>query len=209
MRLFTMAWSAVVAVASGGFAFGGVVHRDLPDVNLYQNSFSLDLNEDAEPDVNFGLVTYERRREMPPFDVVGYFSILFAGTAEDGDIVGVGEWVDYEEPVADVLSYGQLIGPESRYTRIPTDHDGGVAVAGTNEIIGGGGKFGTGYMGLKFDINGAIHYGWAHIREGYFLTDCAYETRANTPILAGAVPEPALISLVAPVLLLLRRRSRA
>ena len=51
----------------------------------------------------------------------------------------------------------------------------------------------TRYLGLKFVIQGQVHYGWAHLSVhftwpsylGVVLTGYAYETTPNTPIVAG------------------------
>jgi hypothetical protein len=68
----------------------------------------------------------------------------------------------------------------------------------------GGGSFGTysfgdwfdnqdQYLGLRFEIDGEIHYGWARLTVGWehkyhvnaLLTGYAYETEPNTQIIAG------------------------
>jgi len=70
------------------------------------------------------------------------------------------------------------------------------------------------YMGVELDIGGSTHYGWIHIFNGGLgsvgeIYDWAYETRANTPIFAGAVPEPSCFSLcVLGILLMFTRRSK-
>ena len=51
------------------------------------------------------------------------------------------------------------------------------------------------YLGLKFDINGEVHFGWARLSVTCFtpgaarvlLTGYAYETVANQPILTGQI----------------------
>jgi hypothetical protein len=50
------------------------------------------------------------------------------------------------------------------------------------------------YLGLKFMINGEVHYGWARLTVGkrlshIVLTGYAYETIANRPIKAGQTSE--------------------
>lgn len=57
------------------------------------------------------------------------------------------------------------------------------------------------YIGLEFAYGGGMHYGWMRIDSpspdvayGQLL-DWAYETSPNTPILAGAVPEPGTMTL--------------
>jgi hypothetical protein len=52
------------------------------------------------------------------------------------------------------------------------------------------------YTGLQFQLGGRTHYGWVRVgapiagANGGWIYDYAYETRPDTPILAGAVPEP-------------------
>jgi hypothetical protein len=66
------------------------------------------------------------------------------------------------------------------------------------------------YAGLQFNLQDGTHYGWARIsvptwRDGYWdpfdpnggwLYGYAWETRPDTPIMAGAVPEPAIWALL-------------
>ncbi len=72
-----------------------------------------------------------------------------------------------------------------------------------------------GYTGIEFLIEGQAHYAWIRVgapfegAHGGYIYDYAYETRVNTPILAGAVPEPctaAFLLLGALALLAGRRR---
>jgi hypothetical protein len=73
----------------------------------------------------------------------------------------------------------------------------------------------SGFLGLKFVVNGETHYGWARISQtgGPSIRGYAYETVPNQPILTGAttgpadaavshppvlpVPQPASLSLLA------------
>jgi len=62
------------------------------------------------------------------------------------------------------------------------------------------------YIGFRFGEEGAWNYGWLHINilggwEGY-VSGWAYETELNTPIRAGAIPEPASAVLLAGALAL-------
>jgi hypothetical protein len=70
----------------------------------------------------------------------------------------------------------------------------------------------TAFMGIQFQIGSDWHYGWARIRGGVagpsddgqefylnppgWILDWAYETRPDTPIFAGAVPEPSTWALL-------------
>jgi len=59
------------------------------------------------------------------------------------------------------------------------------------------------FAALRFQIAGEAHYGWIRVGapivgiNGGWIYDFAYETRANTTILAGAgIPEPATSALI-------------
>jgi hypothetical protein len=64
------------------------------------------------------------------------------------------------------------------------------------------------YAGIRLDVAGNLYYGWMHIQNfgGNWgqISDWAYETSPNTPILAGAVPEPSSAALLAVGMLSLR-----
>ncbi|MCL4790015.1 MAG: hypothetical protein KJ070_25075 [Verrucomicrobia bacterium] len=86
----------------------------------------------------------------------------------------------------------------------------------------------TAFMGIQFQIGSDWHYGWVRIRGGVagpsddgqqfylnppgWILDWAYESRADTPVFAGAVPEPSagiLAGLGFVVLLIQRWRKLA
>ncbi len=65
--------------------------------------------------------------------------------------------------------------------------------------------FGSGYMGFTLSRPDGLHYGWMQIDTNVPNPSCAdiyvrswaYETAPDTAILAGAVPEPATLALLA------------
>lgn len=72
-----------------------------------------------------------------------------------------------------------------------------------DHVIPDGDFYGTtAFMGIHFQIGAAWHYGWVRLRGDEFLApqsailDWAYELRPDTPILAGAVPEPSTWALL-------------
>jgi hypothetical protein len=61
---------------------------------------------------------------------------------------------------------------------------------------------GTNYIGVNLQLTDGSHYGWLRIVSdsgdaGGIILDWAHETQPNTPILAGAVPEPSTWTLLA------------
>lgn len=59
-----------------------------------------------------------------------------------------------------------------------------------------------GYVGFKFDIDGSTHYGWAQIDvslspQEAVISGYAYESTPETGIVAGEIPEPASLALLA------------
>jgi hypothetical protein len=61
------------------------------------------------------------------------------------------------------------------------------------------------YMGVRFQINGKAHYGWARLSVNYSpivakLTGYAYETIANKPIIAGETKGPDVVTVQDPSL---------
>lgn len=71
------------------------------------------------------------------------------------------------------------------------------------------------YMGIEFHIDNAVHYGWINIdiHEDYpygRIYGWAYESYPDTPIIAGAIPEPnTLLLLLAGGIGLLFLKSRS
>lgn len=71
-----------------------------------------------------------------------------------------------------------------------------------------GGFFGDGYLGVSFNIEESTHYGWieiSHDRDGVrrspddlylYIHGWAWEAEADTPIIAGAIPEPSSAMLL-------------
>ena len=69
------------------------------------------------------------------------------------------------------------------------------------------------YLPIDFDLSDGVHYGWVRFQtNGFFgFQDWAYESEPNTPIAAGAVPEPGtwvLLSSGIFAVQILRRKSK-
>jgi len=91
------------------------------------------------------------------------------------------------------LTPGFGIGPTMVGKNFATAGYNGGSLTQAGHAVGGL-IFGTQEVGFRFNISGQIHYGWADITlasQALIIDDWAYESTANTPITAGAVPEPA------------------
>ena len=74
----------------------------------------------------------------------------------------------------------------------------------------------TDYVGVRFLAGGEVHYGWVEVEvpfdgfPGGYIKRYAWESEPNTPITAGALPEPSrTLLLLFGILPLLHRRRRA
>ncbi len=128
----------------------------------------------------------------------------------------VGTNVNHTRGNASALRAGVLIGPALQF--LPNSK--GILLAGAGEHLSNSGhkisstfqgQFANGgkgvtnrYLGLKFLIDGEVHYGWARITIGRtsLLTGYAYETEPNVAILTGALAAvPAKMESAAPATL--------
>jgi len=121
------------------------------------------------------------------------FDVLNANAAAGNGVVGKRGFLSI--PYAFVLGRGSGVGPMKPFS--------GQLMASSNMgTLGRWLNVNGGYLGLRFDINGKIHYAWArlnvHLTNGVFealLTGYAYETIPNKPIIAGKTEGPEEVSL--------------
>lgn len=140
-------------------------------------SVPLDLNQDGTTDF---FINATARQSI---DQSGGTSLIFAKPAGGNGVVGYGG-------SAAALVAGQPVGSARKFS--------GELMASLFTFIGTEFRFRgkwanvvNRYLGLKFQIDGQTHYGWARLTlQGKIplratLTGYAYETTANTPIIAG------------------------
>ena len=107
---------------------------------------------------------------------------------------------------ASALVAGAQIGPKQHFTNINTSMAHFYTYSGRVTTSSGPWKnVKNRYLGLKFQIKGKTHYGWARLsatmhRNGIFgisalLTGYAYETVPNKPIIAGKTKGPDTVTV--------------
>jgi len=209
-----LAFASAVLLASGMAALsqGTIVYSRMPlnivppefpwDAEGYRafegilepGSISVDINADGQDDYSFSWGMDFEMTCLGDNKAVGYFltsweraraSALPADTVIDSSMSPVAWIGNQDSPSGLLLSSWRDIG----------DPD----FMGIGEFAG----VESAYVGLQLQINGNTHYGWIRlgapvpIFNGGWIYDFAYETLPDTPILAGAVPEPSSCGLCA------------
>jgi hypothetical protein len=190
-RLNSYALAASVAgvgmLALARSAEAKIVYRAAHRVINPHDSFRLDLNHDGVTDFTFKNYTYCNTDQC-------FFKLVEkAATGNSVEGIARGSFL----PLASALNRGARIGGRGRFYN-------GIAIL-AYAYYGGGGSFATGkwvnvtnrYLGLRFQVNGKTHYGWARLSVQVNktlvtskLTGYAYETVSNKPIIAGKTEGP-------------------
>lgn len=182
----------------------------IPMFSTWGGALVVDMNGDGQPDVGFydddtafhiyGIGS-TRVLTYPPtgLDINSFLPVLAAGTQ-----------IGATPPNGSLIWRGVTLLPPNGQ---PYSASYNFAV---NTGYGGYWQGVEGYTGVEFYIGADPYYAWFRIgapfigTHGGYIYDYAYETRANTPIFAGQVPEPsalALFTVTGIVLLILRRRT--
>lgn len=180
--------SYATAASLGAFGFaqaanGAIVYTDIPDATAIQGQ-TLYINLDGVGYNEFAVAAHTNSIRVNPYNI---------GTQDSKTLTSGTYYVDS-------FAAGALIGPEAKEA-------GGARFAGRQagpyfySFVGV-----DKYVGLKWDVGaGDFLYGWAQVdvTSDNFgtatLSGFAYETQANTPIVAGAtgIPEPSSLALLA------------
>jgi hypothetical protein len=142
----------------------------------------IDFNHDGIPDVSFFLSSSNYKvidralagRPSPGGGIIGYKGQFFsyASAFKAGAVIG---------------SKGNFIGAEPLLCRTEINHYDGYSTFSAGAWRNSRGR----YLGVRFLINGEIHYGWIRLSVSAprkleaVVTGYAYETVANQPIRAG------------------------
>ena len=140
--------------------------------------FALDINNDGVPDFTLTVIG------------VDHTTLLLCDLDTPGNALETQRFGGYE-PAA--FPAGAPIGPAQNFTSNTTY--GGVFMAAffVYSMTESWGPWNTQYkryLGMKFLVDGEVHYGWArltidHFGRNFVLQGYAYETEANTKIIAG------------------------
>jgi hypothetical protein len=181
------------ALVPGQEALATVVYTDPADIEVFDSSFGLDLNDDDTVDFT---ITHVFGVSLP--FLFGDLSVTGTGT---NGVVGfydsVGERtfasaLDGSQVIAGNLTFQSNAEMASASKKIKVDEDVDGPWAGANN------KF----LGLRFDIGGSDHFGWARLSVGEdasaTIHDWAYESVAGASIHAlAAVPESGSLGVLA------------
>lgn len=194
--LYTLAASAagVGMLALAHPAQAEIVYTKANESLDIPNIYPIDLNNDGKPDMQFDFGT--AATSGGGTEGITLSRASYAPASNGVAVSVVGEFTD-----AQALPAGKGIGPSRQfaggglifdrsYDRF--SHKGAWAGQWANQGKGLNNR----YAGVKFIINGEVHYGWIRIsvntsgeNVNTTMTGYAYETIANKPIIAGATKE--------------------
>jgi len=164
--------------------FGQAITHTVPSQPLYYgavvNSLDIDVNGDGTPD--FKLLMDGAEVDLAPLAD----NVLIAVPEPPPDL---GSWV---APLNGGTTISSSLNPEFIWYGTNSDQFGSALIVACVNI-GCLGFFQNGtdaYAGIRLDTDGTFRYGWIHIQSFGLnfgqISDWAYETAPNTPILAGA-----------------------
>jgi hypothetical protein len=195
LNMYALATSAagVGVLALGPSADARVVYTPAHKKIAPNHTVSIDLNHDGKMDFrihdSFACTSFCEY-------IVGAITVIPA--RQGNEILG---YPGRSRNYASALNAGVHVGPNRRFSPGNKVMVSGGYDAGTNTM---GACFGPWknsqhrYLGLKFTVDGKIHYGWARLNETCakngsntaVLTGYAYETIANKPIITGRIRRP-------------------
>jgi len=206
LNMYALAASAagVGLVALSQPADAKIVYTSTHTQITPNHTIAVDLNHDGKIDFNIKDTWFSTTSVGE--DIVGSITVIPARKANE--IVG---YVQANFKWGSALAAGVKVGPKTPFSQ------------GTKEMVSGGYDAGTTtvgwcngpwknvqhrYLGLKFTIQGKIHYGWARLNETCakngentaLLTGYAYETVPNKAIITGKTKGPDVVTTQATTL---------
>ena len=198
-------WLNLIMCATADIVWSGDMYQ-----RAYHDLPALDLNQDGADDFVFNQVIYFGDEEIwiEPVDGQVVVDTLYGFIIPNGVPLK-----------ADIAIATDLNNPDVKWESAETFLFLQGTVMGNPDY---GGFFGDGYLGISFNVEGSTHYGWvemSHDRDGVrpspddpylYIHGWAWETEANTSIIAGAIPEPStgILTMIGSLALLQLARSR-
>jgi hypothetical protein len=208
LAAYLIAGGAAVAAAEEGRA--DIIYSGPQNISINQSSFALDLNGDGVTDYTFAnsqtFVTVGKPPNTMQQLQSASLTVTPSGSNEVAADTVTNKGVTTTTADASVLSFGTSL---SGLTFSNTSPQMAAAGKGAPKQPGNWTGVTDQFLGLRFDINGQQHYGWAELSVGSAanglpatLEGWAYDTTANEPIAAGQVapvlvPEPSSLALLA------------
>jgi len=157
---------------------------------------SLDLNNDGVPDFSFAMSSTLRFFSTTVIATTTHVKFLLKVVpGQTGNEAVQGQ----QAPTASAVPAGVKIGPQEKFA--PGDLYMAIKSCGISRCTRSSGtwpKVGYAYVGLKFLIDGQVHYGWARVKFPYpgligygepnyypSIYGYAYESTPNQPIVTG------------------------
>jgi hypothetical protein len=185
MYAFAATAAGVGVLALAKPAQGKIIYTSTHHVITQNHHYKLDLNHDGVAD--FNLSNYYNCGT--DFCAIWLYALPAAGNAVEGinGPVGLAQSCQPNDPmIASALRGGSRIGPKAPFC------GGMMANVGWVATFGKWWNVNNRYLGLKFQIKGKTHYGWARLNvkgSGVnitaTLTGYAYETIPGKSIIAG------------------------
>jgi hypothetical protein len=202
MRMYSLAAAASVsalALAQPAEAEIIITHKTIPVPVCFYPDFcpvSVDLNNDGITDLEFQIYTN--------FGGSGGRSYLSVKAIAGNAVIGQGKHLD--RGYVSALMRSAKIGPSAHFRGSAGEfylmEEEGCSFGTCYPPIGKwGGDHPNRFVGVKFKINGATHYGWVRVTvttstKRYYvsgtITEYGYETIANKPVYAGLAGNDAL-----------------
>jgi len=180
-----------LAIAGIAGAHGQIVYTDVnPDGHSSMSNVAIPIDLDQDMTREFDV------RLRGAVDLVIFVNSSLTGASVLGNPEG-GSLGNYRYPFA--LDYGAVIGPIASTTSSAWNNDITQTLVWNNCSLYGGDyaqwcDADDKYLGLRFQIAGQTHYGWARLSvhvgtgqlpEDWFLKDYAYNSVAGETIMAG------------------------
>ncbi len=188
LRNYSIAASGMASIA--GLMFASPANAEVVATKANQvlmgpiNVYQIDLNNDGTIDLKLFV---SNRTSYLGCGAWLYAADMGAYGAQSGNEVVVNE-----KGAAVPGKHGQIVGSSDHFAhsaRLNSAAGGGNSTQSNRESNGPWLKMYNRFLGVKFQINGEIHYGWLRLNVpspgSGTLTGYAYETVPNKPIMAG------------------------